>query len=239
MNTVIHPSESRGKADFGWLQARQSFSFGRWFDPDKVHFGALRVLNDDFIAGGRGFDTHAHDNMEIITIPLEGALRHKDSMGHEAVITAGQIQVMSAGTGIQHSEFNDLPNDPCKLLQLWIFPDEKGATPRYDEIQLNDKEVSNTFHQIISPDPEGAGSWIHQDAWLHLGKFDTTTKLSYTIKKPTNGVYIFVIEGAVQIDEQQLNPRDAMGIWDIAEVDMTITPNSHILLIDVPMEVKY
>lgn len=240
MRSVVHRSEERGKADFGWLQARQSFSFGRYFDPEKIHFGALRVLNDDYIAGGRGFDTHSHDNMEIVTIPLEGSLRHKDSMGHEAVIRPGDIQVMSAGTGISHSEFNHLSDQPCKLLQLWMFPREKGVEPRYGDLALNWENKKNELIQIISPNPgDDEGSWVHQDAWLHLGKFDVDQKLTYQIKKETNGVYVFVIEGEIQIGSERLERRDAIGIWEDKDVEIEIKADSHLLLIDVPMEVRY
>jgi len=239
MKSVFHASELRGSADFGWLKARQSFSFGRFFDPDKIHFGALRVLNDDYIAGGRGFDTHSHDNMEIITIPLEGALKHKDSMGHEAVIRPGDIQVMSAGRGISPSEHNHLPDQPCKLLQLWLFPREKNVEPRYGDLTLDISGVSNQFTQIVSPHPDDAGSWVHQDAWLHLGKFDTGQTIPYRIRKEGNGVYVFVIEGEVQVGADHLKRRDAIGIWEEKDVDIKIKMDAHILLVDVPMTVSY
>lgn len=239
MNWVFHEGEKRGKADFGWLQARQSFSFGRWFDPEKVHFGALRVLNDDYIAGGRGFDTHAHDNMEIITIILNGALRHKDSMGHEAVIVPGDIQVMSAGTGITHSEFNHLDDTPCKLLQLWIFPKKKGVEPRYGDMKVDTDMMKNSFTQIVSPDPIDKGSWIHQDAWLHLGKLDKKSAHIYEIKKEANGVYVFVIEGEIEIEGQVIKKRDALGVWDTSAINIKVVEDAYILLVDVPMEISY
>ena len=239
MNRVFHRAEDRGKADFGWLQARQSFSFGRWFDPEKVHFGALRVLNDDYIAGGRGFDTHAHDNMEIITIILDGALKHRDSMGHEAVIVPGDIQVMSAGRGITHSEFNHLDDTPCKLLQLWIFPKKKGVEPRYGDMKVDIDMMKNSLTQIVSPDPVDKGSWIHQDAWLHLGRLDKESAHNYEIKKSTNGVYVFVIEGEIKIEGQVIKNRDAMGVWDTSSFDIEVVEDAYILLVDVPMEMSY
>ena len=197
--TVLHRSATRGQANHGWLNARHTFSFASYYDPNRMNFGVLRVLNDDQVAEGRGFGTHPHDNMEIITIPLEGDLEHKDSMGNSSVIRYGDVQVMSAGTGIQHSEFNPNKDKPLKLLQIWVFPNKRNVSPRYDQITLNMNERHNKLQQILSPSPEDEGVWIHQDAWFHLGKFDKDFTAEYEIKKNGNGVYAFVIRGAVKI----------------------------------------
>ncbi|MCB0757447.1 MAG: pirin family protein, partial [Flavobacteriales bacterium] len=203
--TVLHRAETRGHADHGWLNAWHSFSFANWHNPERLHFGALRVLNDDTIAPGKGFGTHPHDNMEIVTIVTEGALMHKDSMGNEGVIKAGDVQVMSAGTGIQHSEFNPDPEHRTKLFQIWLFPRERGLTPRYEQITLAPEDRVNKFQQIVSPDPEDAGTWIHQDAWFQLGKFDDGRTERYAIKRAGNGVYAMVVSGSAEIHGQPLS----------------------------------
>lgn len=238
MKTVFHPADQRGHANHGWLDAHHSFSFASWYDPSKIHFGALRVLNDDIIAGNMGFGTHPHDNMEIITIPLVGALKHRDSMGNEATITAGEIQVMSAGTGIQHSEFN-ATNETLNLFQIWVFPNKKNVTPRYDQQLLDTAKMKNNFAQILSPDPADDGVWIHQDAWFHLGEFDKGQSANYSVKSPNNGVYVLVVEGQVTINGQVLNKRDALGVWNTADFNIAFTENSKVLLLDVPMEFEY
>lgn len=238
MKTVFHPADQRGHANHGWLDAHHSFSFASWYDPSKIHFGALRVLNDDIIAGSMGFGTHPHDNMEIITIPLVGALKHRDSMGNEATITAGEIQVMSAGTGIQHSEFN-ATNGELNLFQIWVFPNKKNVTPRYDQQLLDTAKMKNNFAQILSPDPADDGVWIHQDAWFHLGEFDKGQSANYTVKSANNGVYVLVVEGQITINGQVLNKRDALGVWNTADVAISFTENSKVLLLDVPMEFDY
>jgi len=234
--TVYHQANTRGHVNHGWLNAHHSFSFASWQDRTRMHFGVLRVLNDDEIAGKMGFGMHPHDNMEIITIPLVGELVHKDSMGNSAVISAGQIQVMSAGTGITHSEFNNT-NDTLKLLQIWVFPKVENVMPRYDELTLNETDRVNKFQQILSPNEKDAGVWIHQDAWFSLGKFDKNRKESYTVKKQNNGVYVFVISGSASINEQVINTRDGFGIWDTTSFDISIlNDHTEILLMDVPME---
>ena len=187
-NTVLHKANTRGHADHGWLNAYHSFSFASWYNPDRVQFGMLRVLNDDTVAAGMGFGKHPHDNMEIITIPLEGDLAHKDSMGNEATIKSGDVQVMSAGTGIQHSEFNPNHDKQTKLLQIWVFPKIRNVDPRYQQITLNPEDRKNKLQQILSPNADDDGVWIHQDAWFHMGKFDKEMTLDYTIKKEGNGV---------------------------------------------------
>jgi redox-sensitive bicupin YhaK (pirin superfamily) len=235
--TVLHTAETRGHADHGWLNARHSFSFANWHDPERMHFGALRVLNDDTIAPGMGFGTHPHDNMEIITIVTEGALKHTDSMGNEGIIKAGDVQVMSAGTGVRHSEFNPDPKHRSKLFQIWLFPRKRGATPRYDQITLDPKDRVNTFQQIVSPDPTDAGTWIGQDAWLQLGKFDADRTGYYQVKRSGNGVYALVVSGSATIQGQQLSERDALGVSGVEGLDIGIgTEGAELLLIDVPME---
>jgi redox-sensitive bicupin YhaK (pirin superfamily) len=236
MKTVYHAAATRGHQDHGWLKANHSFSFANWHNPERVHFGALRVLNDDYIAAGTGFGTHPHDNMEIITIPLVGDLTHQDSMGHSAVICEGDIQVISAGTGIYHSEQNKRQDSQVELLQLWLFPNEQNVSPRYDQISIRDLKKENTFYQILSPNKEDEGSWIYQDAWMCLGDFTQETKTSYLLGKPNNGVYIFVIEGSAQIDGQTLSKRDALGVWDTPTIDFNVDKDSRILLIDVPLK---
>jgi len=234
-NTVLHKADTRGHADHGWLNAYHSFSFASWYNADRVQFGTLRVLNDDTIAAGMGFGTHPHDNMEIITIPLEGDLAHKDSMGNTEVIKNGDVQVMSAGTGIQHSEFNPNADKRTKLLQIWVFPKVRNVEPRYQQITLNPEDRNNKLQQILSPNAEDAGVWIHQDAWFHLGKFDKDTKTTYELKKEGNGVYAFILSGTVTINGQELETRDGFGIWDTATLDIKANTDAEFLLMEIPM----
>lgn len=236
MKTIIHTADSRGFQNHGWLVANHSFSFANYYNPERVHFGVLRVLNDDFIAPGMGFGIHPHSNMEIITIPLSGELHHKDSMENFGAIMKGEIQVMSAGTGIQHSEFNGSTEKPVTLLQIWVIPRENGVEPRYDQLKISDNAVENEFQQIVSPNPEDAGVWIHQDAWFHLGNFTQKTSKTYEIKKLGNGVYVFVISGSVKIGDTVLNQRDALGIEETDQFDLEISENSEVLLLEVPMK---
>lgn len=234
---VIHKAETRGKADFGWLNSHHTFSFGHYYDPSRVHFGALRVLNDDIVSQGMGFGTHPHDNMEIISIPLEGDLEHQDSMGNKTVIRHGDVQVMSAGTGIQHSEYNKNKDQQVKFLQIWVFPKVRNVTPRYDQITLDVNDRMNKFQQILSPNADDAGVWIHQDAWFHLGKFDEGKMTTYTIKKEGNGVYAFILSGDVSINSEKLSTRDGMGIEGVKELTVEANTNAEILLMEVPMNV--
>lgn len=236
MKKVVHKAEERGFQNHGWLIANHSFSFANYYDPDKVHFGVLRVLNDDFVAAGMGFGMHPHANMEIITIPLSGELHHKDSMGNFGAIQKGEIQVMSAGTGIQHSEFNGSETAPVTLLQIWVIPKEMNVTPRYDQIKIADQAVENEFQQIISPNPNDAGSWIHQDAWFHLGHFSQEKQEAYTFRKQGNGLYLFVISGTVTVGNTTLGARDAIGIWETDKVDLQIGEASEVLLMEIPMD---
>lgn len=236
--SILHKADSRGQANHGWLVSSHTFSFANYYDPSKIHFGALRVLNDDMVKGGMGFGQHPHDNMEIISIPLEGDLEHKDSMGNVAVIRQGDIQVMSAGTGIYHSEYNHHKDEAVKFLQIWVFPNKKNVTPRYDQITLQNKDSLNQLQQILSPNPEDEGVWIHQDAWFHLGHFEKGKTSHYQLKKADNGVYAFVLEGDFQINGYDLNRRDGLGLWDLEGFDLKAqSENSKILLMEVPMHI--
>lgn len=237
MSKIIHRANTRGSADHGWLKVNHSFSFAQWYDPDKVHFGALRVLNDDTIAANKGFGTHPHDNMEIITIPLSGELAHKDSMGNASTIKAGEIQVMSAGSGILHSEFNPNLETATNLFQIWIFPNKKDVEPRYDQFWMDTDKMVNDFSQVVSPSPDDDGAWIHQNAWIHIAHLDEGKELKYELKSPsTNGIYTLVIEGEMEIDHDVLNKRDAMGLWGQDTVPFKAKTNSKVLVIEVPME---
>ena len=238
MKTKLFEANSRGNADHGWLKANFSFSFGNYYNPERVQFGMLRVLNDDTIAGGMGFGTHPHANMEIITIPLEGGLKHRDSMGNEGVIRFGEVQVMSAGTGIQHSEMNASQNETAKTLQLWVFPDEEDVIPRYDQKSFDIENQINTFVNIVSPKDKNDGNalWVYQQTFLNLGIFEKDTSFSYKVNIPENGVYIFLIEGEIEVDNQILRTRDAMGIIDFEQFEIKINSKSKILLIEVPMK---
>lgn len=237
-NTVLHKANSRGLANHGWLESRHTFSFANYHNPERMHFGVLRVLNDDRVDPGKGFGTHPHDNMEIISIPLEGDLEHKDSMGNVAVIRNGDIQAMSAGTGITHSEYNKNKDKKVKFLQIWLFPNKRNVTPRYDQISLNPAERKNKFQQILSPNPKDAGVWINQDAWFHLGTFKKGISVDYSIKKPGNGVYAFIIKGTASIENQTLENRDGFGIWNTSKISIKSTSDdTEILLMEVPMSV--
>ncbi|NCD69970.1 pirin family protein [Mucilaginibacter agri] len=233
-NFVIHKAATRGAADHGWLKSHHSFSFANYYNPDRMNFGVLRVLNDDTVDGGRGFGDHPHDNMEIISIPLEGDLVHKDSMGNEAVINRGEIQAMSAGTGIYHSEYNKNGTAPVKFLQIWLYPNKRNVKPRYDQVKI-DLTEKNVFHQILSPNAEDAGVWIHQNAWFNMGKFDKGAETTYQLNDKTNGVYAFILSGSVTINGQLLDARDGMGIL-ADSLNVKAETDAEILLMEVPME---
>lgn len=233
---VLHKSETRGDADHGWLHSRHTFSFADYYDPERIHFGMLRVLNDDFVKEGMGFGTHPHDNMEIISIPLEGDLEHKDSMGNVSVIKHGDVQVMSAGTGITHSEYNKNKDKPVKFLQIWVIPGIRNVKPRYDQITLNDDDRHNKFQQILSPDPDDEGVWIYQNAWFHLGKFDKGFKADYNLKAKDNGVYAFIMSGNVTINDHELTSRDGMGLWNVVRLTIKADSEAEFLLMEVPMK---
>ena len=233
--TVLHKAATRGHANHGWLNAHHSFSFANYYDESRIHFGALRVLNDDIVAAGMGFGTHPHDNMEIITIPLKGDLQHKDNMGNTEIIKQGDVQVMSAGSGVQHSEFNPNKDKEVNLLQIWVFPNKKNVTPRYQQITLPDAQ-ENKLQQIVSPDSTDEGTWIHQDAWFNIGNFKKGFETTYALHKKENGVYAFVIEGDVTISNQSLNKRDALGIWETENFIVKADSDARVLFLEVPME---
>jgi quercetin 2,3-dioxygenase len=237
-NSVLHKAASRGHANHGWLNSMHTFSFADYYNPERMHFGALRVLNDDTVEPGMGFGTHPHDNMEIISIPLEGDLEHKDSMGTVSVIKYGDIQAMSAGTGIYHSEYNKNKDRRVKFLQIWIFPNRQNVTPRYDQVTLNMEDRHNKLQQVLSPDPDDAGVWIYQNAWFHLGKFDRGVSADYTIKAKGNGVYAFILSGDVTINNQELSTRDGFGIWDTDKLSLAADSDAEFLLMEVPMSTR-
>lgn len=235
MNTVLHKATTRGNANHGWLNSHHTFSFGSYHNPDRMNFGVLRVLNDDTVSENQGFGTHPHKDMEIISIPLDGDLKHEDNMGNKTIIRNGDIQVMSAGTGIMHSEYNNNPDKPVKFLQIWVIPNKKNVEPRYDQVSLKDFATENEFYQVLSPNPDEQGVWIYQDAWFHIGKFTKETSLEYKIKKEGNGIYAFVLEGEVDINQEKLSERDGMGIWDTSSIQVTARENARLLLMQVPM----
>jgi redox-sensitive bicupin YhaK (pirin superfamily) len=234
--TILHKAETRGDAEHGWLHSRHTFSFADYFDPERMRFGALRVLNDDRVEAGMGFGTHPHDNMEIVSIPLEGDLEHRDSMGNVAVIKHGDVQVMSAGSGITHSEYNGNKDRPVKFLQIWILPNKRNVKPRYDQITLTRGDRRNTLQQILSPNADDAGVWIYQDAWFHIGQFDKDFKTDYAIRKKGNGVYAFVIKGNLTIEENSLRERDGLEIWEADVISIKAnSQDAEVLLMEVPM----
>ncbi|WP_366512801.1 pirin family protein [uncultured Chryseobacterium sp.] len=235
---VVHRAGSGGITDMGWVSGEKTFSFSEFYDPERIRFGALRVLNDDSIEAGKGFGTHPHDNMEIISIALEGTLIHEDNLGNRTEIKGGDVQVMSAGTGVMHSEFGKDEGGFGKFLQIWIYPNKRNVTPRYDQITLDMAKSRNRFQQILSPDPEDEGIWIYQDAWFHLGHFENNTEARYEIKKEGNGVYAFIIKGSAEIDGEHLGAKDGFGISGISDLKIKVTSeNTEILLMEVPMEI--
>ncbi|MBD8018936.1 pirin family protein [Kaistella pullorum] len=236
MKTVYHNADTRGYADHGWLKSYHSFSFANYYNPERMNFGVLRVLNDDQVASGMGFGKHPHRDMEIISIPLEGDLEHQDSMGTSAVIRKGEIQVMSAGTGVQHSEFNRNKDQLVKFLQIWVIPNKMNVAPRYDKISIRENEKLNGFQQILSPNPDDEGVWIHQDAWFYLAKFEKGNSNEYHLNRPENGVYVFVLKGSVKIGDQVLETRDGYGIWEVESFTLEATEDAEILLMEVPMQ---
>ena len=236
MNTVIHKADTRGHANHGWLDSHHTFSFASYYNPERMHFGVLRVLNDDIVSAGKGFSTHPHDNMEIISIPLEGDLEHKDSMGNVTIIKEGDLQVMSAGTGVYHSEYNKNTDKEVRFLQIWVFPNKKNVEPRYDQISIKEIAKRNEFYQVLSPNPDDAGVWIHQDAWFNLGEFDKDMRAKYQLKKEENGIYAFILDGEVEINGEKLAKRDGFGVWNTSEINLKSISNSKVLLMEVPMK---
>ncbi|MEZ4779541.1 MAG: pirin family protein [Flavobacteriaceae bacterium] len=237
MKKIFHPASTRGKADYGWLQAKYSFSFANYFDPQRLQFGLLRVLNEDIVAPAMGFGRHPHQNMEIITIPQFGAVKHKDSMGNEGIVAAGDIQVMSAGSGVEHSELNASAKEPLKLFQIWVFPEEENVAPRYDQKKIASLMKPNEISTVVKPKNEANENelWVHQQAYFNLGEFTEAIETSYTLKKQGHGIYFMVIEGQVSVADEILKDRDAIGIWDTYEISFSVTKNTKVLLIEVPM----
>lgn len=237
-NTLLIKADDRGKANHGWLDSKHSFSFANYYNPDRMNFGVLRVLNDDHVAAGAGFGTHPHENMDIITIPFEGDLEHKDSMGTQEQIKSGDVQVMSAGTGIYHSEYNANRDRPVKFFQIWVVPNKRNVEPRYDQISLDPSKMDNRFMQILSPNANDEGVWIHQNAWFDLGKFESGKKVQHKLRSAkSNGLFAMVIDGSFTINGQQLNKRDGFGLWDINEVEIESgADHSQLLLMEVPMQ---
>lgn len=239
MKSIFYANNTRGQANHGWLTSRHTFSFANYYNPQRMGFGVLRVFNDDKVIGGHGFGTHPHNNMEIISIPLKGTLKHQDSMGNKSIIKQGDVQVMSAGTGIEHSEFNNSPKEDVDFLQLWITPNQKNVTPRYDQLSLSNKEIHNKLYEVISPVKNNDSLWIHQNAWFYLSQLDNGKKLNYQSKN--NGLYLFVIDGIAKANEQILNQRDGYGLYEKNSIgsinlNITATQNCSLLLIDLPME---
>jgi len=235
MKSVLHKANTRGHVNHGWLDSNHTFSFANYYNPQRMNFGVLRVLNDDRVMAGRGFGTHPHDNMEIISIPLDGDLEHKDSMGNVTVIKKGDVQLMSAGTGIFHSEYNKNSDKEVKFLQIWLFPNKRDVNPRYDQISLNNEEMNDNLMQILSPNQDDEGVWIHQNAWFHMGNLSKGKSVEYKIKDSRNGVYAFIIDGDVSIEGQELNRRDGYGVWDTDKINVDAISNARVLLMEVPM----
>jgi len=237
-NLILHKSNSRGHANHGWLNAHHSFSFANYQHPDRVHFGALRVLNDDIVAPGMGFGAHPHDNMEIVTIPLRGALEHKDSTGRNEVIRTNDVQIMSAGSGIRHSEYNASKSEDVNLLQIWVFPKQRNIEPRYEQKTFNPADRINKFQTVVSPITAEGGVWINQDAWFSLAQIEAGQSIQYDLHKAGNGVYFFVIDGSVEIEEQQLDKRDALGLTPDAPIALKAKTGTTVLAIEVPMQLN-
>ena len=235
MKTTLHKADSRGHANHGWLDSHHTFSFAGYYDPARVQFGMLRVLNDDIVKGGAGFGQHPHDNMEIISIPLKGALEHGDNTGGHGIIKSGEVQIMSAGSGIAHSERNASKDEDVNFLQIWVFPKERNIKPRYDQKLFGREDRTNKFQAVVSPEKDDSSLWINQDAWFSLGNLSKGVTSEYSVKKTSNGVYVFVIEGEVTANGQQLSKRDGLGVWDTDKISISADTDAEVLLIDVPM----
>ena len=235
MKKIVHKADSRGYFDYGWLKTHHTFSFSNYYDPERVNFGMLRVLNDDLVAAGQGFGTHPHNDMEIVSIPLSGALAHKDSTGTEKAITPGEVQVMSAGTGILHSEYNHSKDNETNFLQLWIFPDEKGHQPRYDQKSFDPQERKNKIQFIVTPEKKDDNLWLNQDAYLALADLEKDKSIEYKIHTKGNGVYLFLIDGEISLDGETLSKRDGIGIWETESFKLKSDENSRLLFIEIPM----
>ncbi len=235
MEKIIHRAKERGSADHGWLQTNHSFSFASWYDPERTNFGALRVLNDDFVSPGKGFGTHPHDNMEIISIPLSGKLEHRDDMGNGSVIREGEIQIMSAGTGVHHSEFNPSPSEMVNFLQIWIFPRIRNIEPRYGQLKYDRNDLQNKIRELVSPDKGENTLWINQNAFLSLSKPEQGHTIEYRKRLAENGVYIFLILGHAEIEGQLLQERDAIGLTGAGDISIHAERDGFFLIIEVPV----
>ena len=235
MKTTLHKADTRGHANHGWLDSHHTFSFAGYYDPARVHFGMLRVLNDDIVKGGAGFGQHPHDNMEIISIPLKGALEHGDNTGGNGIIRSGEVQIMSAGSGIAHSEKNASKVEDVNFLQIWVLPKERNIKPRYDQKLFSAEDRKNRFPTVVSPEKNGSSLWINQDAWFSLGNLSKGTSNEYTVQKSSNGIYAFVIEGEITVNGQKLSKRDGLGVWDTDKISISADTDAEVLLIDVPM----
>jgi redox-sensitive bicupin YhaK (pirin superfamily) len=233
MKTQLHKADTRGVANFGWLDSKHSFSFGNYYNPDRIQFGALRVLNDDIVEPGYGFGTHPHDNMEIVSIPLSGTLAHKDSTGNERTIETGEVQIMSAGTGLTHSEYNHSKKEKVNFLQVWVLPKERNIKPRYDQRFFDFKE--NDFTTVVAPNQDEA-LWINQDAWFSVGNLNEGKEIAYQVKQEGNGVFVFVIDGLLLVEGNELSLRDAIEIEDASSIKLSTQAESRILIIEVPMK---
>lgn len=239
MKTVFHKAGSRGYAEHGWLTTHHSFSFASYYDPAKMGFGALRVLNDDHIAPGSGFGRHPHDNMEIITIPLSGAIKHEDSMGNSAVVTTGEVQVMSAGTGVEHAEYNASETEDLTLFQIWILTAKHNAVPRYDQRRFDPARYHNMFRQVVGPMDTQDGLAIHQDARISLGRFDVGQEFTYLPITENHGIYFLVIDGEATVAGRRLGKRDALGVWEAEKIELKANTALYLLSIEVPMKEMY
>lgn len=236
MKTILHKANTRGQANFGWLNSYHTFSFGHYHNPERIHFGALRVLNDDTVKAGMGFDKHPHDNMEIVSIPLSGDLHHNDSTGRDKIIRQGDVQIMSAGSGIAHSEMNANKDKEVKFLQIWVFPKERDIEPRYDQKTFRHEDRINRIHTVVAPDDEQA-IWINQDAWFSLADLTNATVAEYKIHKEGNGVYVFVLKGNITVNDQPLETRDGLGVYETDKLNIKADTDAEILLIDIPMQI--
>lgn len=235
MKANFYPSNSRGTADYGWLKTKYSFSFSQYYDPSRMNFGALRVLNDDIVEGGAGFGTHPHQNMEIITIVLKGALEHKDSMGNIGVIHNNEVQVMSAGKGIQHSEYNHHPSEEVHLFQIWVIPNEMNVIPRYQQLTFDWNDKINDWQRVVGPSIDKDGLWIHQNAWIHRGKFSEGKEVKYSLKDSKNGVFLMVVDGEVEMGGKKLQKGDAIGMAEFSDLPILALNDADLLAIEVPL----
>lgn len=235
MTITLHKAETRGQANHGWLNSYHTFSFANYHNPERMNFGALRVLNDDTVSGGMGFGKHPHDNMEIISIPLSGDLEHQDSMGNITIIKEGDVQAMTAGTGVTHSEKNKNRDKEVKFLQIWIIPKMRNVEPAYSQISMKLEERHNKLQQIVSPNIDDEGVSINQDAWFFITDLDANKKLKYTLKDEDKGVYAFVLEGDVLINNIKLNTRDGLGITKSKKLNIEANADTKLLLMEVPM----